>query len=85
MASFDEYVVPGASDPVVTCRACPGRQLLAVQQVTTRQAARDKAETSFTANYMPLDARLTATRVALSCEDWLTIWAAANKILLAQV
>lgn len=35
-ASFEKYVVPGASDLTVTSRACPGRQLLVVQQVTVR-------------------------------------------------
>jgi hypothetical protein len=43
-------------------------QLLAVQQVAALRsfptAAYDKTRTSFTANYLPLDARLTATRVA---------------------
>jgi hypothetical protein len=65
--SFDEYIVLGASDPVVTHRACPSRQLLAVQQVTARQSAvRDKTETSFAAlYYMKLDTLRAATRVAL--------------------
>jgi hypothetical protein len=43
---------------------------LVVQQVAALQsfpiAAYDKTRTSFTANYLPLDARLTATRVAPS-------------------
>lgn len=66
VTSFDEYFVPGASHLTVTSHARPGRQLLVVQQVTVRHAVRDKTETSFTANCMPLDARRTATRVALS-------------------
>jgi hypothetical protein len=67
VVSFDEYIVFGASDPAVTRRACPNRHLLAVQQVTTTRylAKRDKTKTIFTAYCMPLDARLTATRVAL--------------------
>jgi hypothetical protein len=67
VVSFDEYIVVGASDPAVTRHACPTRQLLAVQQVTATRylAKRDETKTSFTAYCMPLDARLTATRVAL--------------------
>jgi len=66
VTSFDEYFVPGASHLTVTSHARPGRQLLVVQQVTAQRAARDKTETSFAIYYMPLDARRTATRVALS-------------------
>jgi len=62
--SFEKYIVPGASDPTVTHRACPGRQLLVAQQVTARHAARDKTEMSCTAYSMPLDAELTTIRVA---------------------
>ena len=32
--SFEKYIVPGASYPIVTNHACPGRQLLVAQQVT---------------------------------------------------
>ncbi|MFJ1259774.1 hypothetical protein [Cupriavidus sp. CuC1] len=32
--SVEKYIVPGASHPTVTHRACPGRQLLVAQQVT---------------------------------------------------
>ena len=69
VVSFDEYIVLGASDPVVTCRACPSRQLLAVQQVTARQTVCDKTETSFAAlYYMKPDTLRAATRVALSSQ-----------------
>jgi hypothetical protein len=49
---FRGYVVPGASHPTVTSRARPGRQLLAVQQVTARRAARDKTEADFAIHYL---------------------------------
>lgn len=70
VTSFDEYFVPGASHLTVTSHARPSRQLLVVQQVTARRAARDKAETSFAIYYIPLDARRTATRVALCFEQY---------------
>lgn len=69
--SSEKYIVPRASYPTVTHRACPGRQLLVVQQVTasistTPVVECDKARMSFAILYfMPLDARRTATRVAL--------------------
>lgn len=67
--SVERHVVFRASHPTVTGYACLDRQLLVVQQVTAlaivhTNAGRDKTETSFTAYYVPLDARLTATRVA---------------------
>jgi hypothetical protein len=68
--SVERHVVSEASYPAVTSYACPDRQLLVVQQVAALQsfpiAAYDKTRTSFTVNYLPPDARLTATRVAPS-------------------
>jgi transposase InsO family protein len=52
VTSLDEYVVPGASHTTVTSHARLGRQLLAVQQVTARRAARDKTETDFAIHYI---------------------------------
>lgn len=51
------YVVPGASNPTVTSRARPGRQLLVVQQVTAsisdiEVVECDKAEKSFAIHYI---------------------------------
>ena len=50
--SSEEYIVPGASYPIVTHRACPGRQLLVAQQVAAstafiRRSKCDKAKASF--------------------------------------
>ena len=50
--SSEEYIVPGASYPIVTHRACPGRQLLVAQQVAAstafiRRSKCDKAKVSF--------------------------------------
>lgn len=52
VTSLDEYVVPGASHTTVTSHARLGRQLLVVQQVTARRAARDKTETDFAIHYI---------------------------------
>jgi len=69
--SSEGYFVPGASNPIVTSRARPGRQLLVVQQVTASTSAIpvvecDKARKSFAIYYMSHNVRLTATRVALT-------------------
>ena len=70
---LSRYVVPGASHPTVTSRARPGRQLLAVQQVTARRAARDKTEADFAIHYLadlrPADGDTCRT-------DWCSLFAA---------
>jgi cytochrome bd-type quinol oxidase subunit 1 len=60
--------VTGAFCVAATGASPHRRQLLVVQQVAAQRsmpiAVDDKTSTSFTANYLPLDGRLTATRVA---------------------
>jgi hypothetical protein len=43
-ATFEKYIVPRASHPTVTGRACPGRQLPVVRQVTASTSYSPNAE-----------------------------------------